>query len=418
MANTKKHDKLIAFEEKDLSFWELGFMLSAGQGIISMGVGVDIAQKFGLGTAMTSILIGNFILFFIGLGIISMTGQRSHTIQNIKENFKPYFTFILAVIIVALFLLWYALHTKQPTFLITNFLTSKLNIQDVDSTFVIRVGSILGLTCALACMWGITLIKWVNIITFPIQILFFVLAFLTIKSTGGFFENTWGFSFIGTLQVMLTWLPGTVNMSTFSRHSRSRAHSILSLFFIFTFHSLFQCMFLMLENRGVITQIFNSSSMGLVQIIAFIFVIVSFFAVNFLNIYWASIGWETFFKKEQGAKGYAVIGLLGTVIYIFFESSQLVLILEKISTALVANLGMVLISSALVKLLIQHRVRPIDRIDNAICWVVGSAAALYAYFTHHNGITAAIYGINTTLLMCGLIIFLEEFYWSAKKIKI
>ncbi len=417
MPHTKQKSKNITFKEKSLSFWQLGFMLSAGQGLISMAIGRSIAGKSGIGVAVTSIWIGNFILFFIGLGIISMTGQRSHTIQNIKENFKARFAIIPALIIVSLFILWYAVHIKYSTDLTADFLSLKLGVDTSDNTHIIRLGAILGLVCALACMWGISLIKWFNIITFPIQVLFFVVAIMTFKNSESLFPSTWGFSFIGVMQVMLTWLPGTVNLSTFSRHAKSRAHSILSLFFIFVFHSIFQCFFILLDSKGVFVDIFKATEFSLPQIFSLIFILMSFFSVNFLNIYWASIGWESFFKKEQGAKGYAVIGLIGTVVFIFFESSQLLVGIEALGSIFIATLGIILIFSALVKILIQHRVRPIDKIDNAICWLFGCSVAIYAYFHFKNETAAALYGINASLLVCALVVFAEELWWSLKKTK-
>ncbi len=417
MPHTKQKSKDITFKEKSLSFWQLGFMLSAGQGLISMAIGRSIAQKNGMGVAVTSIWIGNFILFFIGLGIISMTGQRSHTIQNIKENFKTRFAILPALVIVSLFILWYAAHIKYPTDLIADFLSLKLGVVTNDNTHLIRLGAILGLICALACMWGISLIKWFNIVTFPVQVLFFIVALTTFQDTGSLFPETWGFSFLGVTQIMLTWLPGTVNLSTFSRHAKSRAHSILSLFFIFVFHSIFQCFFILLDSKGVFNAIFEASTVSFPQVLSLAFILMSFFSVNFLNIYWASIGWESFFKKEQGAKGYAVIGLIGTVVFIFFESSHFLIGAEVLGSIFIATLGIILIFSALVKVLIQHRVRPIDKIDNAICWLFGCTVAVYTYLQYKNGTTAALYGINASLIACALVVFSEELWWSFKKIK-
>jgi hypothetical protein len=402
-----------SFKEKNQSFWQLGLILGSGLGLVSMVIGGAIAKMYGSGIAFTSILLGNFILWFIGLGIISMTGQRSHAVQNIKESLGRFSSFVAAIILVAAFLVWYALQIKVPTESLSLILGTH---SDLLNTFELRVSAFLGFACALIGMGGIKIIKWINISSFPFLILFLI---CILYKSGNIvnFKGSWGISLGGILLVVLTWFPGTINLSTFFRHSRSRADSLLGLSLMTVLHIIFQCAFLFINisdpaelvSRGKLSgdAVFLYATIG--------FVVLSFFCVNLLNIYWASIGWEVFFSDKQESKSYAVIGLLGTVIYMFFQSTELISFIEALGTTFIANLGVILISGYIVKQIVKHRVRKIDRLSNSICWFAGcTSSAILLSMYPSNVVNAILGGVNTCLIVFAAIIFAEEIGWSIK----
>jgi hypothetical protein len=403
----------IQFDKENQSFWQTGLILSSGFGLVSTMVGGLVSKQYGAGTAVTSILLGNFILWFIGLGIITMTSKRAHAIQNIKENLGNFAAAVAAIVIVAAFLVWYALQIKTPTELLTKLVEK--NNSAVGDNFELRISAALGFTCALVGMGGIRTIKWINIFSFPVLMIFLI--YLVYKSdTLVSFEGSWGFSFAGILSIALTWFPGTVNLSTFFRHSRSQADSFLGLTIMTISHIFFQLCAVLADINSMLDFIstkFFDDSMLLFATTGF--VVLSFFCVNLLNIYWASIGWEVFFKDKQESKGYAIIGLLGTVIYVFFQSSVIIAFIEALGTAFIVNLGVTLIASYIIKFVVQHRVRRADKLSNAVCWFAGcSTAIIQLSFDPSNMSNAVLIGINTCLVTFGIIIFLEEILWSVK----
>lgn len=402
------------YPERDQSFWQTGLILGSGLGIVSMVVGGTISKNYGAGVAVTSILLGNFILWFIGLGIISMTDARSHAIQNIKEKLGYFSSIIAAIVFVAAFLVWYALQIKTPAQALAIAVDPK---SIFDDTFELRISASLGLLCALISMGGIKTIKWFNISSFPLLIIF-LSYILTSSRTFVSFHNSWGISFVGILLIVLTWFPGTVNLSTFFRHSRSRADSVLGLTLMTIVHAGFQFCFVLLDVGNPIDLIDISKNSGdpLYFLSVIFFMVISFVCVNLLNIYWASVGWEIFFKHKQEAKSYAIIGLFGTIIYMFFQYPFFISVIEFIGTSFIAILGVTLITSYMIEIVVQHRIRTTDKLSNSICWFLGCFSSLVFMSRNSNDLVASVtFGINVCLLVFGIIIFIEEILWSIKQ---
>jgi hypothetical protein len=400
----------LSFVDKNQSFWQTGTILGSGFGLVSMFLGSQIAKDYGAGTAILCILLGNFLLWFVGLAIVSMTKERANTLENIRDFLGPFTASIAAVVIVASFLVWYAF---QMT-----YLSPSIKALAGPGNTEIKISTALGFACAAIGMGGIWAIKRINIFCFPI--LAILLSYILMKNGKQVnFEGTWGLSFIGVILVILTWLPGTVNLSTFFRHSRSRAESILGLTLMSIIHILFQCGFVITGVSDPVDLVQNglksNNSIFLISIIAFYGL--SFLCVNLLNIYWASIGWEAFFKHKQESKSYAITGILGTGIYIFFQSSALVSVIELLGTTFIANLGLTLIASYMTKIFIQHRVRLIDKLANSFCWFFSCFIAfIWAVFFGKDVIESVFVGISTCLLIFCLIIMMEETYWSIKNL--
>ena len=406
-------DSGISLRENNQSYWQLALILSSGFGLVSTMVGAQISTEYGAGVAVTSVVLGNLILWFIGLGIMSMTSERVHTIQNIKENLGVVSTIVAAVVIVAAFLVWYALQIKYPADALTLLVDKYAHNYD---NLSLKVGMALGVVCALVGMGGIKFLKWVNICSFPV--LFVCIVYFLYKSDRVVsFEGSWGFSFSGMLLVILTWFPGTVNLATFFRHSRSKANSCLSLTIMSILHALFQLCFVFIGVTNPIQLILNDSGNIVHVLIVLCFVLLMFFCVNLLNIYWASVGWEMFTRDKHGAKGYAVIGLLGTMIYVFFASSSPIAFMESIGTVCIANLGAVLIVSYILKTIVQHRPRYIDKLSNSLCWFLGCFTAIGSLWLDSKNVpNAALVGICTSLIAFCMIMFIEEMTWSIKNL--
>jgi hypothetical protein len=185
-------------------------------------------------------------------------------------------------------------------------------------------------------------------------------------------------------------------------------------------HSAFQYCFILLDISNPMDMLAkNEISNNIICISAIIsFILFSFLCVNLLNIYWASIGLEVFFKCSQEAKGYTIIGLLGTVIYVFFQSSRMISLLEGIGTSFITNLGVVLVVGYLMKIMIQHRTRKFDTQYNSVCWFIGCVSSIaYLGFDPKNITGAIVAGINASLFSFAIIIFLEEVNWSFKKLE-
>jgi hypothetical protein len=105
------------------------------------------------------------------------------------------------------------------------------------------------------------------------------------------------------------------------------------------------------------------------------------------------------------------------MIYVFFSSSETIAFMESLGTVCIANLGAVLIVSYILKIVVRHRPRYIDKLSNSVCWLLGCSVAVMLLWTNPEGVVnAALAGICTSLVTFCIIIFVEEMTWSIKNL--
>lgn len=398
------------------NFWQLACTTGTALGLPAMVIGGQLAKQYGAGTALLSIVIGNFILWLIGLAMVSMAQNRVNAIQNVREYLGKITAGVTAVLWVCIFLIWYTLQVKGVASASTEI------FQDQDQW---KVGGALGLLVTALGLGGIRLIKWFCVLSLPLLVCFaiYTIAFSEYVVQ---FRGTWGVSFFAVLSIVLIWLPFGVNLPTFFRYSRSQSDSILGLSLMTIFHMFFQIFTILIgvQDSGQVFAKYGASLVG-VDLMMVGFVLLAYCCVNLLNIYFASVAWETIIPQHRGSKEYLVIGLLGTGAYIFldrypiyqfYDSMQF---LEEILVSFVVSLTFVLLVSFLIKMVIKHRPRPLEKLWNSLCWLIGCITAFIVQTRGHVGSNnAVIAGLLSSGLVFVIIILIEETIWSIRKLQI
>jgi len=179
-----------------------------------------LAKVYGDGVALSSVLIGNFVLWFVGLAIISMVEGKKHALENIGNYLGKMTASIAALIWVLSFVTWYAVQLSAATQALDKFIPSQFSN-------VWLVGGVFGSAIALLSMGSIRLIKKLSVVAFPLLIGFALYCILSFSHLTDF-TKSWGISFIGILSIVFIWLPFTVNLPTVFRYSESK-DGLLSL---------------------------------------------------------------------------------------------------------------------------------------------------------------------------------------------
>lgn len=398
----------------DQNFFQLACILSAPMGLSSVIV-EELANKYGAGTAISSIFLGNLILWLIALSIISMASQyRIDAIQNVREYLGKYGALLTALILIFAFLNWFVHH-------INTSVTILRNIFDFDSyggkDLIVRLGAALGFFSALLVIGGIRFLKWMAVISLPGLFCYHLYAIFvsdySIPSQEGL-----GLSFFGIISAMLILLPGVINLPTFFRHSRSRADSYLALTLLTIFITFFEISSIWIRFSNF-KQVFSQTGSYLIFFsgITAICIILTLTLANLLNIYFASAAWATFIPRFEGAKGHSIIGLLGTAAYTFIQISSPIYFFEDLANAYIATLGIVMLISFLIRLIVRHRPRTFEKTINGLSWLFGCAVATFLEIQNHDqGVYALLSGVCASSLFFLAIIFIEETVWSARKI--
>ncbi len=405
--------------ENKLGPIQLGIILGTSLGITSMVVGSQLVQSIGMGSAIVVSLIGNLVLWLIGLSIVSMAKQKNDAIQNIKGYLGNKTGLLAAVILIPACIIWYVFQMQSAVVLFLNiFSLGEHNI------YGLKIGVILGVLITILSIGGIKSIKWVGLIGFPILILITIFS-LFHSSKDILFETQYSFSYFGLITIIYSWLAGYMNVPTFTRHCESKADAYLALSIMAILHTIFQISMMIVRIDYLLSGNHNFFGVGSVlnDFLVGLLILTSFLSINLINVYFSSAGWDAIFLKLNGRYKYPIISLLGMAVFLFYPLSSgfwgsPVGITENFLTILIVNLGVVLIVNALIRIIVKHRPRSFIKFWNSVCWLVGlMVASWFQFFRDYNSHESLLVGIFTILLAFLVLFFVEETVWSIKNLE-
>ena len=395
-----------SFPDHHQNYWQLASIQSAAMGLPVILSGGELSSKFGAGSAIISIIIGNLILWMIGFTIISMAApSRDNAIENVQRFLGKIGGVFAAIFLIVAFLSWYILQ-------ISSAVTTVHMVGGFEGS-ALRLGATLGFLTALLSIGGIRFIKHFCVVAFPLLLLF--AGYLASVSDYTFQMNaSWSLSFLGIIAVTAVTLPGIVNLPTFFRHSRSKADSYLGLSLMILFTMGFQ-IFSIVVGYSDPSSIHANGSFNQWMLIAF--TLLALISVNLVNIYFASAGWEMIVPQRRSTKEYVIVGLMGTMAFTFLQISKPMEFLEEMADNFIASLGIVLLLAFLVKIIVKHRVRPNEKAVNVACWLFGgTVATIMQALDLGEPSRMLVIAIGASSILFLSIIFIEETTWAIRKL--
>ena len=146
------YDKVPQFEDHFQSYWHLICIQSASLGLPVIFIGQQLAEVYGAGSAIISVIVGNLISWLIGFAIISMaTPERNNAMENVTSYLGKLGGLIAALILILAFFSWYIIQLDGA---ITGIMALK-GSKSVGMPF----GVAMGLFIAVLSIGGIRLIK-------------------------------------------------------------------------------------------------------------------------------------------------------------------------------------------------------------------------------------------------------------------
>lgn len=396
-----------------LNFWDLAIIISAAIGLSGFISGGLLAKNYGVGVAIPSAIVGHFILWAVGLGIIAMSQHgKSNAIQNVKYFLGKPGSLVAAIILISGFLSWYSLQLESAVKSYNSFFQQTINMSEA---FGLRIGIGLGLFISLIAMGGLHWIR--NIFRYGTPFLILYMIYVAISRDHQYSSiGPWGLSFAPVVYTISANLAGMVNLPTFYRHSRSRADSFFSLTLftiltaIFEFFSIwagitsYESFF-----SGISGHLFTFYSVATI-----IFILLALVMSNLVNIYFATAGLEALFpRKAHGAKEYIFLGLLGTGFFSFMQVSRYMEFLISTANNFLASLGVVLLCAFIVSIIVKHRPRPLEKYVSNICWFVGCITAIVVQIKDPDTPSSSfLAGITASAITFLVVSFIEETVWA------
>ena len=216
------------FKDTNQNFWQLACIQASALGLFVMLIGRQLATQYGAGVAITSVCIGNLILWIIGLSMFSMTyksqGDAKHAIQNVLSYLGKPITIVAALVVMIAFLSWFPMQINAQMDFTEELLA---NIPGWSKPVRLVISIVVAFIMIGVSTLGIRAIKWTCTAIFPFLVLFSLYAIF--NRTAPFPEIKWGISIQGIILAIVIIFPGIINLPTFFRHARSKADGIFAL---------------------------------------------------------------------------------------------------------------------------------------------------------------------------------------------
>ncbi len=407
------------------NYWQLAVIQGSALGLPGILIGHKLVNQFGPGATLLAICIGNLILWGLGLVMISMTykenqhiGHSKHALENVKSYLGKYATSAASAVLALAFLSWFTVQLR------TDMATSNTLMQnhpDWSLKSSLEIMASLAIITTFLSMGGIKVIKWICTISFPLFFIFLLYAIFTERPSTISFNIEWRSLFAATMVVIIVVLPGIINLPTFFRHARSRPDAILALTLMTIFVAVFQFGSLWLNFSDSASVLFKPYSahtgwtINLVLVLGFI--TITTLCINLVNIYFASAVLEIIKPKFADARGYVIIGLIGTLSFGLMQSLSVMEYIQQLTNCIIGCLGITLLMGYLATMMTKHRSRPLEQHVNAGCWFLGSLISIWEFYIHKTQVPAFITGISVTAFAFILVLFYEEIHSCIKSIK-
>src|SRR3990172_12081640 len=105
-----------SFPDHNQNYWQLGCIQASASGLPVIFIGGTIASHLGVGSAISYVIIGNLLLWMIGLTIISMDAPaRPNALELVKSYLGTIGGVLAALFLIIAFLSWYTLQLHSAT---------------------------------------------------------------------------------------------------------------------------------------------------------------------------------------------------------------------------------------------------------------------------------------------------------------
>lgn len=334
------------------SWWELVAIQFAGwMGIPVLATSILILEQNSFLGAILTIIVGNAVMWFIRLGIISMSSKNRQSTLDISRIYLGSFGgyFISVLLLVSTFT-WYVTQTTIGG----NNLTQLLSIHENHQiNQFVQMSVLLGIISAFLCMEGIVLLRKLSVFSFPILLISFFAIFFFLPSHP-IHSKTQTISLSGLSLFLATNLGLSSDLPTFFRHGKSWIASIKALTVIQILNLVFGILglyfgVLVLDNFELNESVLSSGD-NILKYSLIVFIFFSVICSNVANVYSASVGWEIVAPKALvGRKEYLILGLSLTILFILTANLFSVDSLLTASDTALVNLCIILILGYILK---------------------------------------------------------------------
>ncbi len=367
----------------------IAIQFSGWMGIPVLTSSILILQQNSFLGAILTIIVGNAILWFIRLGIISMSRENRQSTLDLSRaylgNFGGYFISIFLLIST---FAWYISQTNIGGNNLTHLISIHENPQI--NQFA-QMSILLGIISSFLCMEGIVLLKKLSIFSLPILAITFLIILFNIPKEPPNISVS-AISLSGLSIFLVTNLGLSSDLPTFFRHGQTWNDVIKALTIIQILNILFGILSLyfgalLINGLEINHDLVLSSHNYLLRYSLIIFIFLSVICANVANVYSASVGWEILAPTALvGRKEYLIMGLGLSIIFILISDILPTEFLLTASDSSSVNLCIILIIGYLICKKLKKPPSPYLQTIYFIAWILSSSLNIIQFF-HGNSLS-------------------------------
>lgn len=315
------------------SWWQMTSIQIGGAICLPMiMIGQELARSYGFAKAAAAIVIGNFLLFLLGLVKVKMAYEnKKTTINNAKEYFDTRGIKFFALNMIISLLGWFAIQLNLITLSVQTCLQSIFGLGSVSSLEYkvaginilgpVALNIIFGAIITIVATRGIRALNKLSDVSMPVLCL--VIGYTLYKALvyGQPASVPVVDSFRGISLVLAGSLLVIVDAPTYYRFSRSLKESYISIFVTMVLATTMvelagTYIAIRMHGANILETLTLGSSVGY-QIFILLFLVLAGWTTNNANLYSCAVTLESIYKKLTLAKSILIVGFLGTILSCF-----------------------------------------------------------------------------------------------------
>lgn len=336
-------------------------------------IGHFLCQTYGFTSSLIAILIGNAILFILGLISAKMSYEKKKTtMDNARDYFGETGSSFFSLTMVFSLLGWFGIQLNMMSISIIDLLS-------IDSNYLISLNIILGLLITFVALRGISAINILANLSLPLLVLTLVYSLFTLKSKSEI--SHYPISIVGASSVIAMAIAVVIDLPTFFRHAKSCKHGFISIAIIFGMAlPLLEIVGVYLSSGitgGTILDVFKRQEGPFWNLWIVLFLILAGWTTNNLNLYSAVICLEPLLKVYSEKKRTLLIGIVGTLLSCFNLLDHIEIVLD-IMGILITSMGTVIITRYLLSLFNHSHFFVQNYLWNLLAWTLGISAGFFS----------------------------------------
>ncbi|MDP3889451.1 MAG: hypothetical protein Q8Q25_02850 [bacterium] len=348
-------------------------------------VGQELGKTYGFAKTVGAVLIGNMLLFLLGLAKAKMSFEnKDTTIKNASRYFGQYGTFLLAGTMIMSLIGWFAIQLNLIALSVQTSLSLLFDGMPVNIEFL---NIILGTIITIAALRGISALEKLADLSVPLLIatIGYVLYRTYINATISVFEiPVLNNSFRGISLVLAATIMAVIDMPTYYRFSRSKRDSFLSIFILFVLAiPIIEITgaYIGLHNPGnTLIETLTAGGGFLYQMGMLLFLVLAGWTTNNANIYSAVVTLEKIAPNISHIGRTLLLGTIGTMLSCFDLLNNLEPVLNGMGI-LVSSMGAVIATQYILNRFIPQM--RMSSLLNILAWICGTAYGFLGFFGLH-----------------------------------